>query len=68
MKRAHSTQNIKKQIDIRTFGKELKGQLNDKKATPVKQSLHYMNINDIISGKKSFPHLSKTQGRYMGYG
>ena len=37
----------------------LKGQLNDKKATPVKQSIPYMNINDIISGKKSFPNLSK---------
>jgi hypothetical protein len=36
MKRAHSTQNTKKQIDIRTFGKELKGQVNDKKAAPAK--------------------------------
>ena len=61
MKRAHSTQNTNKQIDIRTFGMHFKGQLNDKKATPVKQSVHYMNINDIISGKKSFPHLSKNK-------
>ena len=59
MKRAHSAQNNKKQIDIRTFGMHLKGQLNDKKATPVKQSIPYMNIDNIISGKKSFPHLSK---------
>ena len=61
MKRAHSSQNNKKQIDIRTFGMHLKGQLNDKKATPVKQSIPYMCINDIISGKKSFPHLCKTR-------
>ena len=61
MKRAHSTQSTKKQIDIRTFGKHLKGQLNDKEATPVKQSIPYMNINDIILGKKSFPHLSKNK-------
>ena len=61
MKRAHSTQNTNKQIDIRTFGMHLKGQLNDKKATPVKQSIPYMNINNIISGKKSFPHLSKNK-------
>ena len=61
MKRAHSAQNNKKQIDIRTFGMHLKGQLNDKKATPVKQSIPYMNINDIISGKKSFPYLSKNK-------
>ena len=39
----------------------LKGQLNDKKATPVKQSIPYMCINDIISGKKSFPNLSKNK-------
>ena len=61
MKSAHSTQNTKKQIDIRTFGKELKGQLNDKKATPVQQIINSMNINDIISGKKSFPHLSNNK-------
>ena len=61
MKRAHSSQNTKKQIDIRTFGMHLKGQLNDKKATPVKQSIPYMCINDIISGKKSFPNLSKNK-------
>ena len=30
MKRAHSTQTTKKQIDIRTYGMHLKGQLNDK--------------------------------------
>ena len=35
-KRAHSTQSTKKQIDIRTFGKDLKRQVNDKKATLVK--------------------------------
>ena len=50
-KSAHSTQNNKKQIDIRTFGMHLKGKLNDKKTTLVKQSIPYMNINDIISGK-----------------
>jgi hypothetical protein len=61
MKRAQSTQNTKKQIDIRTFGMHLKGQLNDKKATLVKQGIPYMNINDIISGKKSFLHLSKNK-------
>ena len=61
MKRAHSTQNTKKQINIRTFSKHLKGQVNDKKAAPVKQSIPYMNINDIISGKKSFPHLSNNK-------
>ena len=61
MKRAHSTLNSKKQIDIRTFGMDLRGQLNDKKATPVKQSIPYMCINDIISGKKAFPHLSKNK-------
>ena len=60
-KKVHSTQNTKKQIDIRTFGKELKGQVNDKKAAPVKQSILYMCINDIISGKKSFHHLSKNK-------
>ena len=61
IKRAHSTQNTKKQINIRTFGMHLKGQLNDKKATPAKQSIPYLSINDIISGKKSFPHLCKTR-------
>ena len=61
MKRAHSTQNSKKQINIRTFGMHLKGQLNDKKATPVKQSIPYMDINDSISGKKSFRHLSRNK-------
>jgi hypothetical protein len=61
MKRAHSTQNTKKQIDIRTFGMHWKGQFNDKKATPVKQSIHFTIINDIISGKKSFPQLSKNK-------
>ena len=60
-KRAHSTQSTKKQIDIRTFHKHLKGQVNDKKAAPVKQSISFMCINDIISGKKSFPHLSKNK-------
>jgi hypothetical protein len=58
MKRAHCSQNNKKQIDIRMFGKELKGQVNNKKTAPVKQSIPYMCINDIISDKKSFPHLS----------
>jgi hypothetical protein len=52
MKRAHSTQSTKKQIDIRIFGKDLKGQLNDKKAAPAKQCIPYMTINDNISGKK----------------
>jgi hypothetical protein len=61
MKRAHRTQDNKKQIDIRTSGMHLKGQLNDKKATQVKQSIPYMNINNIISGKKSFPDLSKNK-------
>jgi hypothetical protein len=61
MKRAHSSQNNKKQIDIRTFVMHLKGQVNGKKATPVKQSIPYLNINDIISGKKSFPNLSKNK-------
>ena len=51
-KRVHSTQSTKEQIDIRTFGKELKGQVNEKKAAPAKQSIPYMCINDIISGKK----------------
>ena len=46
-------------VDVRTFHKHLKGQVNDKKAAPVKQSISFMCINDIISGKKSFPHLSK---------
>jgi hypothetical protein len=35
--------------------------VNDKKAAPVKQSIPYMCRNDIISGKKSFPHLSKNK-------
>ena len=61
MTRAHSTQNTKKQIDIRTFGMHLKGQLNDKKVTPAKQSIPYMTIHDIISGQKSFPDLSKNK-------
>ena len=61
MTRAHSTQNTKKQIDIRTFGMHLKGQLNDKKVTPAKQSIPYMTIHDIISGQKSFSHLSKNK-------
>ena len=61
MKRAHSTQNTKKQIDIRTFFMHLKGQLNDKKDTPAKQSIPYTNINNIISGKQTFPHLSKNK-------
>ena len=50
VKRAHSTQNTKKQIDIMTFGKDLKGQLKDKRAAPAKLSIPYMNIQDIISG------------------
>ena len=61
MKRAHSTQNTKKQIDIRTFGKDLKGQLKDKRAAPTKLSIPYMNILDIISGKKTFPHLTRNK-------
>ena len=61
MKRAHSTQNTNKQIDIRIFGIHLKGQLNDKKAVPAKQSIPYMNISNIISGKKTFPLLSKNK-------
>ena len=61
MKRAHSTQNTKKQIDIRTFGKDLKGQLKDKRAAPAKLSIPYMNIQDIISGKKTFPHLTRNK-------
>ena len=32
MKRAHSTQSTKKQIDIRAFGMHLKGQLKDRKS------------------------------------
>jgi hypothetical protein len=60
-KRAHSTQNTKKQIDIRTLGKELKGQVNDKKAAPAKQSFPYVCINDIISGKKPLHHMSKNK-------
>ena len=39
----------------------MKGQVNDKKATPVKQSIPYMCINDIISGKKTFPLLNKNK-------
>jgi hypothetical protein len=35
--------------------------LHDKKAAPAKQSIPYICINDIISGKKSFPHLSKNK-------
>ena len=61
MKRAQSTQNTKKQINIKTFGKGLRRQLYGKKAAPAKQSIPYLSINDIISGKKSFPHLSKNK-------
>ena len=46
MKRAHSTQNTKKQIDIRTFGKGLRGQLNDKNAAPVKQSIPCISMDE----------------------
>ena len=61
IKSAHSTQNTKKQIDIITFSKHLKGLLNDQKVTPAKQSIPYRSINGIISGKKTFPHLSKNK-------
>ena len=43
MKRAHSTQNTKKQIDFRTFAMHLKGQLNDKKVTG--QAEHPLHVH-----------------------
>ena len=35
--------------------------MNNKKVTPAKQSIPDMSINEIISGKKTFPCLSKNK-------
>ena len=39
LRKVPKAKNTKKQIDIRTFGMHLKGQLNDKKAASAKQKI-----------------------------